>query len=141
MKEATPVKFYLARYFFLALSALQGLASALMLLQFGDSPKARFVSFALFTLALIFLSLHLLVSKNIKRVALSKKKIAVINPHKVKSYDWSDVKNIKLIPFLNMYSLKLKGKKNKIYFLATGNTQALFGIFSADSDLIPKKVR
>jgi hypothetical protein len=56
MGEVNPVKFYLARYFFLALSALQGLASALMLLQFGDSPKARFVAFALFTLALILFS-------------------------------------------------------------------------------------
>ncbi|MBL7860003.1 MAG: hypothetical protein JNJ65_02495 [Cyclobacteriaceae bacterium] len=141
MEEANPVKFYLARYFFLALSALQGLATALMLLQFGDSPKNRFAAFALFTLALIFFSLHLLVSKNIKRVAISKKKIAVINPSKVKNYDWSEVKSVKLIPFLNMYSLKLKGKKSKIYFLPASNTEAMFGIFSSDSELIPKKVR
>ena len=87
MEEANPVKFYLARYFFLALSALQGLASALMLLQFGDSPKTKFVAFVLFTAALIFFSLHLIVSKKIKRVMISKKKIAIINPHKVKSYD------------------------------------------------------
>jgi hypothetical protein len=141
MEEANPVKFYLARYFFLALSALQGLASALILLQFGDSPKNRFVAFALFTLALIFFSLHLLIAQRIKRVAISKKKIAVINPTKVKSYDWSDVKSVKLIPFFNLYSLKLKGKRNKIYFLPTTNTAAVFGLFSSESELIPKKVR
>jgi hypothetical protein len=140
MEEANPVKFYLARYFFLALSALQGLASALILLRFGDSPKNRFVAFALFTLALIFFSLHLLIANRIKRVAISKKKIAVINPTKIKSYDWSDVKSVKLIPFFNMYSLKLKGKR-KIYFLPTTNTAAVFGLFSADSELIPKRVR
>jgi hypothetical protein len=133
MEEANPVKFYLARYFFLALSALQGLASALILLQFGDSPKNRFVAFALFTLALIFFSLHLLIAQRIKRVAISRKKIAVINATKVKSYDWSDVKTVKLIPFFNLYSLKLKGKRN--------NTTALFGLFSNESELIPKKVR
>ncbi len=140
MEEATRVKFYLARYFFLALSALQGLAAALMLFQFGDSPKNRFAAFAFFTFSLIFFSLHLLVAKKIKRVALSKKKIAVINPHKVKSYDWSEVKSIKLIPFLNMYSLKLKGKK-RIYFLPACDTEAMFGIFSADSEMIPKKAQ
>ncbi|KXK30679.1 MAG: hypothetical protein UZ12_BCD005000505 [Bacteroidetes bacterium OLB12] len=84
MEEANPVKFYLARYFFLALSALQGLASVLMLLQFGDSPKARFVAFAIFTIALIFFSLHLLLSKRIRRVAISKKKIELIKPGKEK---------------------------------------------------------
>jgi len=140
MEEANPVKFYLARYFFLALSALQGLASALILLQFGDSSKNRFVAFALFTLALIFFSLHLLIAQRIKRVAISRKKIAVINPTKVKNYDWSDVKSVKLIPFFNMYSLKLKGKR-KIYFLPTTNTAAVFGLFSSESELIPKKVR
>jgi hypothetical protein len=141
MAEANPVKFYVARYFFLALSALQGLASVLMVLQFGDSPKTRFVAFALFTLALIFFSLHLLVSNRIRRVAISKKKIELIKPGKEKSYEWNDVKSVKHLPFLNMYCLKLKGKKNKIYFLPAGDTQAMFGLFSVDSDLIPKKMR
>jgi hypothetical protein len=141
MEEANPVKFYLARYFFLALSALQGLASALMLLQFGDSPKTKFVAFALFTLALIFFSMHLLVAKQIRRVAISKKKIELIKPGKEKSYEWDDVKSVKLIPFLNMYCLKLKGKKSKIYFLPASDTEAMFGIFSSNSDLIPKKMR
>jgi len=141
MEEATPVKFYIARYFFLALSALQGLAAALMILQFGDSPKNRFAAFALFTLAMILFSLHLLISPKIKRVAISKKKIEIINLTKVKSYEWSDVKSVKLIPFLNFYSMKLKGKRNKIYFLSDMSTTALFGLFSSASDLIPKKMR
>jgi len=141
MEEATPVKFYIARYFFLALSALQGLAAALMILQFGDSPKNRFAAFALFTLAMILFSLHLLISPKIKRVAISKKKIEIINPTKVKSYEWSDVKSVKLIPFLNFYCMKLKGKRNKIYFLSDMSTTALFGLFSSASDLIPKKMR
>ncbi len=141
MEEANPVKFYLARYFFLALSALQGLASALMLLQFGDSPKNRFAAFVLVTLAMIFFALHLMVADKIKRVAVSKKKIAVINPAKVKTYDWSEVKNLKFIPFLNMYSLKLKGKRNKIYFLPTENTATIFGLFSSATDFLSKKVR
>jgi hypothetical protein len=141
MEETTPVKFYIARYFFLALSALQGLAATLMILQFEDSPKNRFVAFVLFTLAMILFSLHLLISPKIKRVTLSKKKIEIINPTKVKSYEWSDVKSVKLIPFLNFYCMKLKGKRNKIYFLSDMSTTALFGLFSSASDLIPKKMR
>jgi hypothetical protein len=141
MEEANPVKFYLARYFFLALSALQGLASVLMLIQFEDTLKNRFAALVLLTFALIFFSLHMLVARRIKRVAISKKKIEVINPAKVKSYDWSEVKSIKLIPFFNLYSLKLKGKRNKIYFIPNTNTETLFGLFSDPSDLIPKKVR
>lgn len=140
MEEASPIKFYLARYFFLALSALQGLAAILMFTQLGTSPKTRFVAFALFTVAMIFFSLHMLISKRIKRVALSKKKIEVINPTKVKSYEWEDVKRLKFIPYLNMYSLKLKGK-SKIYFLSTHSTATLLGLSSENSDLIPKKVR
>jgi len=141
MEEANPVKFYFARYFFLALSALQGLASALMFLQFGDSPKNRFAAFVLVTLAMIFFAFHLLVADKFKRVAVSKKKISIINPAKVKTYDWSEVKNLKFIPFLNMYSLKLKGKRNKIYFLPTENTATVFGLFSSATGFLSKKVR
>lgn len=140
MEEASPIKFYMARYFFLALSALQGLAAILLFTQLDSTPKTRFVAFALFTVAMIFFSLHMLVSKRIKRVALSKKKIEVINPTKVKSYEWEDVKRLKFIPYLNMYSLKLKGK-GKIYFLSTQSTATLLGLSSENSDLIPKKVR
>jgi len=82
----------------------------------------------------------MLISKRIKRVALSKRKIEVINPTKVKSYDWEDVKRLKFIPYLNMYSLKLKGK-SKIYFLSTQSTATILGLSSENSDLIPKKVR
>jgi hypothetical protein len=140
MKEANPVKFYLAKYFFLAIGLLQGLAAVLLLLNVGNSPKTRFTAFVLFTLAMIFVSLHLLVSAKLKRVAISKKKIAVIDYQKVKRYEWSDVKAMKFFPFLNLYSLKLKGKKSKVYFLPTENSQSLFGIFNPPADFAPKKV-
>jgi hypothetical protein len=48
---------------------------------------------------------------------------------------------LKFIPYLNMYSLKLKGK-GKIYFLSTQSTATtILGLSSGNSDLIPKKVR
>ncbi len=140
MKEANPVKFYLAKYFFLAIGLLQGLAATLLLFNVGRSPKTQFTAFVLFTLAMIFVCLHLMVSSKLKRVAISKKKIAVIDHQKVKRYEWSDVKTMKFFPFLNVYSIKLKGKKSKVYFLPTENSQSLFGIFNPSEEFIPKKV-
>jgi hypothetical protein len=70
---------------------------------------------------------------------VSKKKIVVLYPHKTKSYEWSEVKEVKFLPFLNMYYLKIKGK-SRIYFLPTNDSEALFGLFSSKADFIPKKV-
>jgi hypothetical protein len=138
MDEPNRFKFYLAKYFFLALSVLQGLAALLLLLQFEDSPRNRSAVFVFAALCMIFLSAHFLLSSKIKRVAISKKKISVLFPHKTKSYNWSEVREMKFLPFFNMYSLKLKGK-DRIYFLHN-NSEVLFGLFSAKADFIPKKV-
>jgi hypothetical protein len=140
MEEPNRFKFYLAKYFFLALSVLQGLAALLMILQFEDTPKNRSAVFVFFALCMIFLSLHFLLSRKIKRVVINKKKIAILFQHKTRNYDWSEVKEMKFLPFLNMYSLKLKGKNNRIYFLPNHESEALFGLFSAKADFIPKRV-
>ncbi len=139
MEEPNRFKFYLAKYFFLALSVLQGLAAMLLLLQFEDAPKNRSAVFVFFALSMIFLSLHFLLSNKIKRVAINKKKVTVLYPHKTKAYNWVDVKEIKFLPFLNMYSLKIKGK-SRLYFLPSNNSEVLFGLFSTKADFIPKKV-
>lgn len=140
MKEANPVKFYLAKYFFLALGLLQGLAATLLLLNSENSIKSQFSAFVLFTLAMIFVSLYFTAATKIKRVAISKKKLAVKDGQKIKRYDWEDVKMMKFIPFLNMYCMKLKGRKSKIYFLPTSNSEALFGLFNTAEDFVAKKV-
>ena len=139
MKEASLVKFYFARYFFLAFGLLQGLAATLLLLQFQDTPKSRFAIFVFFTLAMILFSVHFLMFSKLKRVAISKKKISVIYGHRTKQYDWDEVKELKLIHFLNMYVLKLKGKK-KIYFLPAHDSEALFGLFPNEPDFLSKKM-
>jgi hypothetical protein len=135
MREANLFKYYFARYFFLAFATLQAVAAAILLLRFQDSPKNRFAIFVFFTLAMILISIHFLVFSKVRRVAVSKKKIAVITAFKSKQYDWNEVKDLKLLPFLNLYSLKLKGKKNRIYFLPTHDSEALFGLFTGDADL------
>jgi hypothetical protein len=139
MKEANLVKFYFARYFFLAFGLLQGLAATMLLLQFQDTPKNRFAIFVLCTLAMILFSIHLLVFSKVKRVVLSKKKISVIVGQRTKQYDWDDVKELKLIHFLNMYSLKLKGKK-RMYFLPAHDSAALFGLFPDEPEFLSKRM-
>jgi hypothetical protein len=140
MKEANLFKYYFVRYFFLAFAAMQVIAATVLLLRFQDSPKNRFAIFVFFTLAMILISIHLIVFAKVKRVAMSKKKIAVISTFKSKQYDWDEVKDLKLIPFFNMYSLKLKGKKNRIYFLPTHDSEVLFGLFSSDPDFLKERL-
>ena len=138
MKEANLFKYYFVRYFFLAFALMQAIAAVLLLIQFQDSPKTRFAIFVFFTLAMILISIHFLVFTKVKRVAMGKKKIAIINSYKAKQYDWDEVKDLKLLPFLNMYSLKLKGKK-RIYFLPAHDSEALFGLFSDNPDFLKEK--
>lgn len=140
MKEANLFKYYFVRYFFLAFALMQAIAAAILLLRFQDSPKNRFAIFVFFSLAMMLISIHFMVFNRVKRVAMSKKKIAVISTFKSKQYDWDEVKDLKLLPFLNMYSLKLKGKKKKIYFLPTHDSEALFGLFSSDPDFWKEKM-
>jgi len=97
------------------------------------------VSFILLAAGLVFISLHFMIASDIKKVAISKKKISIVDKGKVKSYHWEEVKSIKFIPFINMYRAYLK-KKRKVYFLPPNNSEALFGMFIGKQDFIPKKV-
>jgi len=140
MKEASLFKYYFVRYFFLAFALMQAIAAIVLLVRFQDSPKNRFAIFVFFSLAMILVSIHMFVFSKVKRVAMNKKKIAVITTFKSKQYDWDEVKDLKLLPFFNMYSLKLKGKKNRIYFLPAHDSEAIFGLFSNDPEFLKERV-
>jgi hypothetical protein len=139
MTEVNRLKFYFARYFFLALAILQLLTAAVILLQASDSPKNRFAIFVFAALAMILFSIHWLVSEHLKQVVIDKKKITVVYSHKVKQFDWNDVKELKHLAFLNVYSLKLKGKRRRIYFLPDIDQAALFGLFNGGLQFANKK--
>jgi hypothetical protein len=139
MTAVNRIKFYFARYFFLALALLQVIAATLLLLQAGDSPKSRFATFVFFTLAMILFSIHWIVSEHLKQVILDKKKISIVYSHKTKQFDWDEVKDLKHLSFFNVYSMKLKGKRKRIYFLPDIDQQALFGLFNGGLQLASKK--
>ncbi len=131
MKEASPVKYYFAKYFFLALGLLQWFIGILIFIRNGNLPKSQTAAFIFFTLGLVCVSLYLFIASKIKRVAISKKKVAIINSYTTKEYEWPDIKSIKFIPLLNVYGMKIRGRKGKIYFLPINESEVIYGIFSS----------
>lgn len=139
MKEASPVKYYFAKYFFLALGLLQWIVAGLIFFRTNLSPRSQFAVFVFFTLGLVLISIFLMIASKIKRVALGKKKVAIIGSYETHRYEWPDVKSVKFIPFFNVYRMKIKGKKGKIYFLPTEDNEAIYGLFPSVSGIETKK--
>ncbi|MEK6782034.1 MAG: hypothetical protein AABY93_10025 [Bacteroidota bacterium] len=131
MKEASRVKYYFAKYFFLALGLLQWFIGSIIFIRNGHLPKGQLAVFVFFTLGLVCVSLFLIIASKIKRVAIGKKKVAVINSYKTQEYEWPEIKSIRFLPLFNMYRMKVKGRKGKIYFLPTQESEVIYGIFSS----------
>jgi hypothetical protein len=77
-----------------------------------------------------------MIAARLKRVAIGKKRIAVFENDKTESYEWPEVKSIKAVPYFNLYTLKLRGRKNRIYFLPNQNAEPLFGFFPHEPELV-----
>ena len=133
MIEANPVKFYVAKFFFLVFALIQWLAAATLLIRFGFNNKNFFISLVFITLGLIFFFLFVLVSDKIKRVAIGKNKIVIIEGDKNSRFSWPEVKSLKIIPFFNLYKLRLRGKKNPVYFFPAKNIDPAFGLMAKDT--------
>src|SRR5688572_318940 len=143
MIEASPAKFYLAKYFFLAFAFVQWVAGALILVNQGFNSRNFFTSMIFVTLGLLFAFLFSLISERIRRVAVGKNKIVVIEGSRNIRFDWPEVKSLKIVPFLNLYKLKVRGKKGSIYFFPSQNIDPAFGIISKDTsrmgDIVEKR--
>lgn len=133
MSEANPAKVYIAKFFFLGLSVVQWFVAVVLLVRFQFSNRNFFISLIFFTLGLLFFTLFIMVSSRIKRVAVGKKKIVVIQGDRNIRFDWPEVKSLRLIPFFNLYRLKIKGKKNPIYFFPSKNIDPAFGLLAKDT--------
>ncbi|HET9487351.1 MAG TPA: hypothetical protein VFO54_07955 [Chryseosolibacter sp.] len=143
MIEASPVKVYVAKFFFLVFAFIQWMVAAILLIQFSFSNKNFFISLLFVTLGLIFFYIFLIVNDKVKRVAIGKNKIVIIEGDKNSRFSWPDVKSLKIIPFFNLYKLKLKGKKNPVYFFPAKNIDPAFGLMVKDTskmgDIVDKK--
>lgn len=133
MIEASPVKVYLARFFFLVFAFIQWLVAAILLIQFSFSNKNFFISLVFITLGLVFFYIFLIVNDKVKRVAIGKNKIVIIEGDRNLRFSWPDVKSLKIIPFFNLYKLKLRGKKKSIYFFPAKNIDPAFGLMARDT--------
>jgi hypothetical protein len=143
MTEASPVKFYFAKYFFLAFAIIQWLVMAALLLRFNFTHKSIFVALIFFTLGLVFFNIFLIIGGKIKRVAIGKNKIVVIEGDRNLRFEWPEVKSLQVVPYFNLYRLKIKGKKGNIYFFPSRNIDPAFGLLSKDTskmgEIVAKK--
>ena len=143
MVEASPVKFYFAKYFFLAFSFLPWAVTGTIFLQYDFGPKTFFIALLFFTIGLISFTAYLLINDKVRRVAIGKNKIIVTEGDRNIRFEWPEVKSLKIIPFLNLYKLKLKGKRGYIYFFPAQNIDPAFGLLTKDTskmgDIVQKR--
>lgn len=140
MVEANPAKVYLAKYFFLGFAFVQWLVAAALLIRFGFNNKNIFGALIFITLGLLCFTLYLTVSRRIKRVAVGKNKIVVIEGDRNIRFDWPEVKSLRIVPFFNMYRLKVKGKR-AIYFFPSRNIDPAFGLIAKDTSRMGEIVK
>jgi hypothetical protein len=133
MIEANPIKYFVARYFFLALCLMQWLIATVIYFTYPSTLKNQYASLVFFTLGALLLVVYLIIKEKIRRVAISKKKLVVIEGSKKQKIDWNDVRSLNLVPFLNMYRLKVKGKKKGIYFFPSKNIDPAYGLIGKDT--------
>jgi hypothetical protein len=145
MVEANPVKFYLAKFFFLAISVIQWLVATVILIRFQFDSKNFFVATLFITLGAVFFSIFLILHAKIKRVAVGKNKIVVIEGDRNLRFEWPEVKSLSLVPIFNVYKLTLKGKREPIYFFPSKNVIAAFGLIAKDTsrmgEIVEKRKR
>lgn len=127
MTEASPVKFYFAKYLFLIIAVMLWIGGGLIIFNWEFTAKTFFVSVVFFTIGLIFLFIFSLISDKIRRVAVGKNKIVILEGHRNIRFEWPEVKSLKIVPFFNLYKLKIRGKKGSIYFFPSRNIDASFG--------------
>jgi len=134
MKEASRTKFFFAKYFFLAFGMLQWTCGMLLILK-GDPERSRWPALFFFSVGLIFVVLYFRIAERLYRVSIGKKRIAIISKDKTETVEWSDVKYLKPVPYLNVYKLKVRGRKELIYFLPNEQEEPLFGFLPHQPEL------
>jgi hypothetical protein len=133
LRQASPAKFYFAKYFFLGFGLLQWTVAAALLWQFGSSQKNTSASFLFLCLGSILMVIFFYLNGSMRRVAVSKNRIVVIEGGKNLRIDWPEVKSIKLVPIFNLYSLKLKSRRSPIYFFPSRNIEPAYDLLATDT--------
>jgi hypothetical protein len=133
LKEASPVKFYFAKYFFLGFGLLQWTVSAVLYFTFPDTPKNASASFIFLCIGSIFMVFFFYLLACMRRVAVGKNKIVVLEGGKNVRVEWSEVKSIQLVPIFHLYKMKLKTRKSPIYFFPSKNVEPAYDLLVQDT--------
>jgi len=68
-----------------------------------------------------------------RRVAVGKNKIVVLEGGKNVRVEWSEVKSIQLVPIFHLYKMKLKTRKSPIYFFPSKNVEPAYDLLVQDT--------
>lgn len=124
MVEASPVKFYFAKYFLLVVALLQWLTGATLLYLDEFTFFNLAIDGTLIVAGILLVILFVKFSDKIKRVAVGKNKFVILEGHYNIRFEWPEVKYIRIIPVVNLCKVKFRGKKGSLYFFSAGNVRA-----------------
>jgi hypothetical protein len=133
LRQASPTKFYFAKYFFLGFGLLQWTVAAVISWRFESTAKNASATFIFLCLGSILMVIFFFLNSTMKRVAVGKDRLVVIERGKNVRVQWPEVKSIKLIPIFNLYKLKLKAKRNPIYFFPSKNIEPAYDLLARDT--------
>lgn len=133
LRQASPVKFYFAKYFFLGFGLLQWTVAAVLSLKFGSTSKNASAAFIFLCMGSIMMVIFFYLQSSMRRVAIGKNKIVVIEGRKNVRIEWPEVKSISLVPIFNLYKLKIKNRKNPIYFFPSRNIEPAYDLLARDT--------
>ena len=133
LKQAKPAKYYLAKYFFLGFGLLQWTVAAVLSLRFESTAKNASATFIFLCIGSILMVIFFYLNSSMKRVAVGKDRLVVIEGRKNIRIEWPEVKSIKLVPIFNLYKLKLKARRNPIYFFPSKNIEPAYDLLARDT--------
>ena len=133
LKQASPTKFYFAKYLFLVFGLLQLTVAGVLAYQFGNTPKNASASFIFICMGSVLIVLFFYVRGSLRRVAVGKDRLVVLESGKNVRVEWPEVRSIKLIPIFNLYKLNLKTRKTPIYFFPSKNIEPAYDLLAADT--------
>ncbi|HEU5289818.1 MAG TPA: hypothetical protein VFU05_04185 [Cyclobacteriaceae bacterium] len=143
LKQASPVKFYFAKYFFLGFGLLQWTVALVLFLRFESTSKNTSASFIFLCLGSVLMVIFFYLNSSMRRVAVGKNRIVVIEGRKNLRVEWPEVKSINLIPIFNLYKLRLKSRRNPIYFFPSKNIEPAYDLLATDTskmgDIVSKR--
>jgi hypothetical protein len=125
MVEANPVKFYVAKYFFLVFALLQWMIAGTLFYVFGWSVMNIVAVSFLTVIGLMLVFMFVVISDKIKRVAVGSNKFVVLQDDTNLRFEWPEIKSLQLIPFLNLCKVKIKGRRGSFYFFAARQIRAM----------------